>query len=1112
MNYFIRHILVIISFLSGIIFYGCVDEMEYYSADGVDGSEVDIRLCINYEAEQSVELSTRASSVADGDAISDITSLAMLVYNQDGTLYKAYQVLGGTPSADISGVKHTKDESKLPDGTTTDTPNGRVDYNLHIRSGYYYAYAVANIPDLLSDNTGKYDYSTRDALKRIRRDWDEDVLANNSEMLGIFTVGDPDRNATDDNTIAISKKRPQLYAWARRLASKVTVGFDGTNLYNGVQVYIRDISIRDIPKNCYLGVDNHPGQKADGTEAPRSQRYEVDNGLIALGGTRYIEKDLPHSSGNGSTIIMPDNYMHVCNSQHRFLGKGDDESDEPAKLDKDHAYKAESLFFYENMQGIGKSKKQSQDGIKIDFPNPDENQEGSGWKDEKAYGTYVEVTGFYRCNSPNGYVSSGDIKFRFMLGQNAEDDYNSIRNTHYKLTLRFKGYGNDADWHIEYEENSGIYASMPVYVSYLYNKRTTVPIKIIGRIKPGTKLSAEIEDSQEGLWKPWGDGSDAFPIPPTTMYHSANDIFNDGAWNGFLALKKSNILQVEDPAYKDLGSRFTPETTKYNETHWKEKNRLVGKRDYEIGNELGDTYQEFGDDSDNAEGKYSVNFTAYDDSRTTVIERVFNIPLYTRPKNLVTKTAYTGNNVYSSHPRFCKVKFTATLWDTDKNDWVDKSITLNVIQVRRIENPKAVWRDKTSDPFHVVLTRLIAYGKEEYSKFDSDGIWSASIVSGSDPIITLSTTPEGLGPGRIPQSNVNRIEGGAQCPIDFNINFNGNEGFAVVRVRYHNLMCEHDIFVRKGIGPVALVDNGVEWQPTNIYRFDTGNEPIRTGDPREAGSFFRRGSYTAILEENDKTYPPNVENRGNLSDNSFKVLAPGKTSIDSKKWTDITPDIKVMDTTIEFPDGQTGAYDWPVKPSVSGERLASIDDFYELIAPDYTVDTWPIKQAYGVLYGDGATETQTSFAKAHGYTRSNPAPESGMRGIVVYNKNNMKQVFFPIGATGHGRRKGNGWVSEPGVLRYAGRDAANPTIYAPLFYDLYKRPGAVYWCKLCRSLPDNNPDKKYSSAFDFNYFAYGFEGFSNDALGYIGKAIQLDGTHSSACFLRTVIDPKLRNK
>lgn len=1110
MNFLIRHIFISLSVFAGMCFYSCVDDMEYSSADGVDGSEVDIRLTITYEAEESIEISTRASSVANGDAISDITSLAMLVYHSDGTLYKAYQVLGGTPSEDISNVSHTKDESKLPDGTTTETPNGRVEYNLHIRSGYYYAYAVANIPDLLSDKTGKYDYSTRDALKKIRRDWDETTLANNSEMLGIFTVNDPNRNATDDTTIALSKKQPQLYAWAKRLASKVTVGFDGTDLYNGVQVYIRDISIKDIPKNCYLGIENHPGKKSDGTESAREQRYSVDNGLIALGGTRYIEKDLPHSSGNGDKIIMPDNYLHVCNSKHRFLGKGDDSSDVPTKLDKDHAYKAESLFFYENLQGKGKSKKQSQDGTKIDFPNPNETQIGSGWKDEKAYGTYIEVSGFYRCNSPNGYVSSGDIKFRFMLGQNADDDYNSFRNTHYKLTLRFKGYGNDADWHIEYEENPGIYASMPVYVSYLYNKRTTVPVKIIGKMKPGTKLLAKIDDSQKGIWGPWGDGSESFPIPRTDMYHSAEDVFNDGAWNGFLALKKTNVLQIEDPNYKDQGSRFTPVDTKYNEIYWKNNVNLRGEREYEIGDESGSAFQEFGDDSDNADGKYSVNFTSYNSSHTSVTERVFNIPLYTRPKNLVTKTAYTGNNVYSSHPRFCKVKFTATLWDPDKNDWDDKTITLNVIQVRRIENPKAVWRDKTSDPFHVVLTRLIEYGEENYKPFDSDGIWSASIVSGSDPIITLSTTEKGLGPNRKPQTNKNRIEGGSQCPIDFMINFNGNEGFAVVRVRYHNQMCEHDIFVHKGLAPVALVDGGVEWQPKNIYRFDTGNKPVMTNDPREAGSFFKRGSYKAIVEDNDDTYPAAIETSGDLSKSSFKILAVGSTETTSVVWDNIKPDVTTMDQNIVFSDGHKGAYDWPVTPSVNGERLASIDDFYELIAPDYTADTWPIKQAYGVLYSDGAKETQTSFAKAHRYTRRNPDQEAGMRGIIVYNKNNMKQVFFPVGSSGYGRRKGNTWQSEPGVLRYAGRKGANASIYQPIFYDLYKRPGAVYWCKLCRTLPDN-PDKRFSSAFDFNYFTYGFEGFSNDGLGTSGGSVSIQGINSSACFLRTVIDPKLKN-
>ena len=31
-------------------------------------------------------------------------------------------------------------------------------------------------------------------------------------------------------------------------------------------------------------------------------------------------------------------------------------------------------------------------------------------------------------------------------------DYNAQRNYHYKLTLRFNGYANDVDWHIDYKK------------------------------------------------------------------------------------------------------------------------------------------------------------------------------------------------------------------------------------------------------------------------------------------------------------------------------------------------------------------------------------------------------------------------------------------------------------------------------------------------------------------------------------------------------------------------------------------------------------------------------------------------------------------------------------
>ncbi len=54
-----------------------------------------------------------------------------------------------------------------------------------------------------------------------------------------------------------------------------------------------------------------------------------------------------------------------------------------------------------------------------------------------------------------------------MLGKDTDSDFDAERNTHYQLTLRFKGYGNDADWHIVYSHERGIQVASPQYVSYL---------------------------------------------------------------------------------------------------------------------------------------------------------------------------------------------------------------------------------------------------------------------------------------------------------------------------------------------------------------------------------------------------------------------------------------------------------------------------------------------------------------------------------------------------------------------------------------------------------------------------------------------------------------------
>ena len=810
----------------------------------------------------------------------------------------------------------------------------------------------------------------------------------------------------------------------------------------------------------------------------RSERYTASNGLYSEGKSIKIQK-LPADL----SVLTPENYIHICNDLHRYMGKGE-EGDEQDIITNTHAHKAQSLFFYENMQGKGKSKKQSQNGVDIDYPDPDEQKEGSGWKDEKPYGTYVEVTGYYRCTAANEHVGAGPIKFRFMLGQDVTTDYNATRNTHYKLTLKFKGYGNDADWHIEYEEPSDIYVSTPQYISYLYNKSMNVTLKVVGEIKPNSTLDAKIlgKDEDTGFtgWRPWGNGTSAFPTVPSDFYYSGW-IYNDGPWNSFLSLRKTSLVKIVVPGYEDKPSWQTPINTKYNETYYNEKNK--GNRSYKISNIGAD---------DLADGEYSV--------KSNGNEHIFTIPLYTRAKELVTKTGFTGNNPYSAYPRKERIKFTIQVKDDVTGTYVPKTAYLDMIQVRRIENPKGVWRSAgNSDNFHVTLMRLPYDDAEDFKPFNSEGAWSATIVEGGDDFITLRSTVEGSGSDNAQQTGVKSIEGAGEHPIDFWIDFKGTIAenstprCAIVRVRYHNYTCEHDIYVRQGYAPITIdgnaeSDKNPAWASYNVYCFDADNAPVYTKLPLEEGSLFRRGNRTAILASNNDR-PGFTFGLG--PSGSFDVLELGATTPSQKTWSQLAPSAD---------DVKSRFASW----SIAGdhERIATIEDFYTLESTSIHSN---IGKAYGVLYGDGATETQKSVEVALGYDHNEDPTNSkkGMRGCFVFNINNSHNIFFPIGKSGYGRRKGmtsNG--EKVGALRYAQRtdyynnDGTGNIQYVPLFYDLFERPGAIYQCR--NRLSSTGSDVKKSSAFDINYFTMGFEGFEN------GASNNSDGSDSDACFIRTV--------
>ena len=1119
----------------------CVDDFDRMGKDPYVEGIAELAVELNYEAETSRALTSRAYTGGEaGNAISNIESLVMLVYDGD-ELYRKYDIIGEniTLDPDISNVVNSKDQdNRLPEDKNPvtgepsgDDKTGKVTFNMKLQSGQnYYIYAVANMGNL---SGYEEEIQTRDGLKSISRSWDPEILKNNSEMFGVFSLK-PDRDATDKDPLEISALTKTLHSWVRRLASKVTVAFDGSELYNGVEVYVTDIYLKDIPKTCFLGKDNTPGAVAEG-ETPLSpdKRHEV---LHEDGGHINIQT-LPENI----TTIIPTNYLHLCNDEHSYLGAYDNNATAET-VDKTHSNIAPALFFYENKQGTGKSKKQDAlndngDEIpdnKIDFPNPDMNKPGTGWKDEKPFGTYVEVKGFYRCTTADGHVSYGPIIYRFMLGQDVEKDYNATRNTHYQLTLAFKGYGNDADWHIEYQEKRGMYSTSPQYISYLYNKQMVTTIKIVGILKDNSTLKARIVDKTsefngiydselDPLWRPWGDGTTSFPNIKDSYewagisYYYKGTVYDEGAHQGFLSLKKTKLNKLLPPSGYDFDTPsweipFNKALEQSRNYYYKE--RKNGERDYDLGDNNSDELQPLGDAED---GEYTVKITKRN-TENVPTERIVKIPLYTRAKELITRTGFTGNNPFYSYPRKQRVQFTATLYKPEKKVYEDTTFMLEIIQVRRILNPKGVWRKAGStEPFTVRLLRLTEDDNNTgFSDFVSEGAWSAEIMTDPNGIITLSSTRDGSGDDAAPQVFAKRIQGATEKPIDFKINFTGVSGCAIVRVRYHNYTCEHDIFCREGYDPIVLrtdVANKVKWTSYNVDHFKDGYA-VLTNSPLDEGSLFRRECEIAITSANNSKFP---RPKGDAS----SVSAPGPFSVikadgtaGTLPWNDIKGSWSTSDVRRE----------WTIKNTEY--RIPTIDEYFQMMSPNEALD-FPLSKAYGIIYGDGAKGVQYSRSDAYGYTTTpDGKSEKGMIGVIVYNTANANQVFFPLGTEACGRRKGAGNPNgtgqnrdKPGTLRYATRseyygirselpaagawnyefyrwngNIVEPIGFQPLFYDLYRRPGAVYWSR--DWYKNGNTGFSMSCALDMNFFTMGFEGFQNAAAA--------NPETSDACFLRLV--------
>ena len=370
-----------------------------------------------------------------GDVIKHVDRLWVLAYGEDGKLRTKVQVYDGN----AEGNKYSYSSSELSSSLIPGAAEAQYcnsTFKLALPLGEYRIYAVANYD--LASFTG-----TEDELKAIRLVWNGSDIASNNPMFGFFTDNETGEVPSEVPVISVNKKTGSLHAWVKRAASKVTVTYDASELKDNIYIYLKSVQILDIPKYCPLGNSN----------TPASSSALIHEGEMLTYSSSPTVQDWP--------------YVSKGNPVYQYGGG--------------HTETAQALYFFENNQGTG-SKHGYHPG------------DASWDKDQKAYGTYIEVKGYY-VNRTADNSSQGPIIYRFMLGKDVTSDFNAERSNHYKVTLKFRNNANDPDWHIVYEpEQPEITIPDPLYISYVPNESVNVPVVVRGG-SYSTTVKADIIES-----------------------------------------------------------------------------------------------------------------------------------------------------------------------------------------------------------------------------------------------------------------------------------------------------------------------------------------------------------------------------------------------------------------------------------------------------------------------------------------------------------------------------------------------------------------------------------------------------------------------------------------
>lgn len=1056
----------------------------------------------------SPALDTRAATGGTpGNAIGAVNSLQVLFYSNEGTdgeegSARLKYVFRGTPTTEVEGSGHagdniadgvrsgdftftrTDEERKPEDGPTPDSgisgaSTQHMTFRLdNLQRGRYRIYVVANMPD---EFDAANDAKTVTELRNYKLKWNAEDIAANNAMFGYFTeASEPQVDVIQKAAPVIGISGPllqeqALHAWIKRAVSKVTVAFDGSKLEPEVRVYIKSVQLRDLPRTCSLGAVNTPG-KAD--EEPKTVLFpDPDN-----------ESEETQLTSNGTitySLSVGEDTNNVVYREEPYYPDftGDIENTEQVKAWKQNVHNAttNALYFFENCQGTGTHEENDANGTykpQTDTYRPDgdgsnglpDDYDHGYQKDSKPYGTYVEVHAYYE-NDNLDNRTSGNIIYRFMLGKDVETDFDAERSIHYKLTLKFNGYANDVDWHIDYNDEPGNHTPETIYVSYNYNTPSILPFQFVGKKVVG--LSAEITQNN------WG------PDDNTISHYTGTTVIPAGLATGFLSLRYDNRVRVgtgdgdsgeqqDDPGFDR--QKDAPKVGTYWNLH-KENETQTYLENSARSNKL-----KLNDD-EGVDDKFKFDFTYRQNSDGDWVTNV-NIPLYTRPLMIYKSTSYTGANPYYTTTRSAKVKLTYTFEDGTSDEMV-----VNVEQVHRIDNPSGIWRSSdNTEPFAVTLMQQ--YGPEAYSgagvqltgrgyeAYKSKGSWRAYIYKATGTDGNTSDAWFTLTSGNQRADAIGEyIQGLNGTNISFtykpNSSIRPNDvRCGIIKIEYNDYTCTHLILVRQGYAPLRISNaaNAPAWHTFNLY--DNDEEVTH---PCDAGSLFVRTRYTTSIRDDQSP----TDDDATLSNNRnwFGTEVPTLYTTAGGTY-NITTNVPSNNNQGVFPTSVS-------LPSSPYTKTGIMPDYIQYKTLKDASNEQTIDKLYGVLYADGATTTATNFNEAtgcfhHDVVNGNGRTTKGMRGAFAYNSDNARQVFFPISATGFGRRKYGDNDGGRGALQYSfGNTFYSGFLswaYSPLLYNLYTNEGAIYWMR--GHATQANTGSSHASgdnAWDVNYKTYDFD-------------------------------------